>query len=167
MPKKSKINIFNKMDPEELDEKLNDMSSSTRYYQRLVAMRLIEKEFNHKDVAEILNVSYRTVNRWAHTCEEEGLEGLKPNFSGGRASKLTPEIKYEFQKRLKEESADGITMMQAKGLLKDEFELDFSLVYVCKIVRDLGFNYGSPRPIFEEAEDNPEETLKKTLIWQK
>ena len=66
MPKKSKINIFNKMDPEELDEKLNDMSSPIRYYQRLVEMRLIEKGLNHKDVAEILNVSYRSINRWAH-----------------------------------------------------------------------------------------------------
>ena len=167
MPKKSKINIFNKMSPDELDEELNDMSSSIRYYQRLVAMRLIEKGINHKDVAEILNVSYRSVNRWAHACEEDGLEGLKPNFSGGRTSKLTPEIRHNFQKRLKKESEHGITMMQAKGLLKDEFGLDFSLVYICKVVRNLGFNYGAPRPIFEEAEENPDETLKKTLILRK
>ena len=58
-------------------------------------------------------------------------------------------------------------MMQAKGLLKDKFGLDFSLVDVYKIVRDLEFDYGTSQPIFEEIMDNPKETLKKTMIWMK
>lgn len=166
MPKKSKINIFNKMDSDELEEKLNDYSCSTRYYQRIIAMRLIEKGIPHNEVADILYVSYRSINRWAHACEKEGLKGLELNYHGGKKSKLTPEIRLKFQKYLKDHWKEGITMMEAKGILKDKFGLDFSLGYVGEIVRSLNFNYGSPCPKFEEAEDEPEKTLKKTLIWQ-
>ena len=57
-------------------------------------------------------------------------------------------------------------MTGAKKILKDEFGVEFSLGYVGEIVRSLGFNYGSPRPKYREADENPEQVLKKTLIWQ-
>ena len=164
MPKKSKINIFNKMEPEELHDKIKECNVSPRYYQRLIAMRLIEEDFNHNDVANILGVSYRSINRWAHLCEEEGLEGLEPDFSGGKKSKLTPEMRVAFQKRLRE--SKNLTMTGAKKILEDDFGIKFSLGYVGEIVRSLGFNYGSPRPKYREASDNPKEDLKKTLKWQ-
>ena len=164
MPKKSKINIFNKMEPQELHDKIRECNVSPRYYQRLIAMRLIEEKFNHNEVANILGVSYRSINRWAHLCEENGIKGLEPDFSGGKRSKLTPELRIEFQKILRE--SDNLTMTGAKKILKDEFGIEFSLGYVGEIVRSLGFNYGSPRPKYSEASDNPKEDLKKTLKWQ-
>ena len=48
-------------------------------------------------------------------------------------------------------------MTDAQNILRDEFKLDFSLPYVCRLVRDLGFNYGSPRPKFKEEPENAEE----------
>ena len=152
MPKKSKINIFNKIEPEELHDKIKEYNVSPRYYQRLIAMRLLEMDFNHNEVANILGVSYRSINRWAHLCEEKGLEGL------------TPERRVAFQKRLRE--SKNLTMTGAKKILEDEFGVEFSLGYIGEIVRSLGFNYGSPRPKYREANENPEEVLKKTLIWQ-
>ena len=41
MPKKSKIEIFNVMDEKELDEALKSLDYPIRYYQRLIAMKLI------------------------------------------------------------------------------------------------------------------------------
>ena len=100
----------------------------------------------------------------AHLCEEEGLEGLEPDFSGGKKSKLTPEMRVAFQKRLRE--SKNLTMTGAKKILEDDFGIKFSLGYVGEIVRSLGFNYGSPRPKYREADENPEDVLKKILIWQ-
>ena len=39
MPKKSKIDIFNVMSEEELDEALESLDYPIRYYQRLIAMK--------------------------------------------------------------------------------------------------------------------------------
>ena len=117
------------------------------------------------ETGEILGVSYRTINRWAKACEKNGLDGLIPNFSGGKPSKLSEENKVQFKQILIE--CENLTMTDAQRILKDDFGIKFSLPHVCNIVRQLGFNYGKPRPKFREAPENGEEILKKTLILQK
>ena len=89
---------------------------------------------------------------------------MKPKFNGGRKSKFSNEDRIKFKERLLKDN--NLTMTDAQNILRDEFELDFSLPYVCKIVRNLGFNYGSPRPKFKEEPENAEEILKKTLKMQ-
>ena len=54
MPKKSKIKIFNVIDEKELDEALKSLDYPIRYYQRLIAMKLISVGHNHKETGEIL-----------------------------------------------------------------------------------------------------------------
>lgn len=164
MPRKSKINIFNVMTQYELDEALKSKKYERRYYERLVAMKLIAYGHSHKETASILQVGYRTVYRWAKTCEELGLKGLKPTFNGGRPSSFTKEDRIKFEKILEQKN---LTMVEAQNILRDDFKLDFTLPYVSKLVRDLGFNYGSPRPKFKEEPENAEEILKKTLMKQK
>ena len=53
-------------------------------------------------------------------------------------------------------------MTEAQNILREEFHYDFSLPYVCRLVRELGFNYGKPRPKFNKEPENAEEILKKT-----
>lgn len=165
MPRSSKINIFNVMTPEELDEALNSNDYSSRYYKRIVAMKLIAYGHSHKETSKILQIGYRTIYRWAKACEKSGLIGLKPKFNGGRKSKFSKEDRVKFQKILSERK--NLSMTDAQNILSEEFNLDFTLPYVCRLVRDLGFNYGSPRPKFKEEPENAEEILKKTLKKQK
>ena len=160
MPKKSSIDIFNVMSPDELHEKIKEGNCSIRYFKRLMVIRLIEEGLTHKKAAEIVGVSYRSVNRWAHACEEGGLTGLEPDFTPCKKSKLTPEKRESFKQRLMKE--EGLTMTDAKKILENEYGIEFSLGYVGRLVRSLGFNYGSPRPKYKEASENPEEELKKT-----
>ena len=164
MPRKSKINIFNVISEKELDEALKSNKHSIRYYKRLIAMKLIAYGHSLKETAKILQVGYRTVYRWAKRCEKSGLEGLKPNFNGGRKSRFLKEDRIKFKKILEEKD---LTMTDAQKILRDDFGLDFTLPYVCRLVRDLGFNYDSPQPKFKEEPENAEEILKKTLIKQK
>ena len=51
--KKSKIEIFNVMDENELNEALKSLDYSIRYYQCLIAMKLISVGHNHKEIGEI------------------------------------------------------------------------------------------------------------------
>ena len=128
-------------------------------------MKLFSKGHKLSDIADTLEVTFQTIHSWAKTCEKYGLEGLKPNFGGGRPSILTDEIKQKIDERIL--SDDSLNMTDVQKILADEMDIHFSLTYVCKIARDLGYNYGKPRPLFKEAPDNKEEIFKKTLQKQK
>ena len=161
---KSKINIFNVMDEDDLKEEIKKSKNDGRYHERLIAMKLFSKGNKLSDIADTLEVSFPTVHTWAKNCEKYGLDGLKPNFGGGRPSILTDEIKNELEQRILD--GENLNMTDVQNILADEMDIHFSLTYVCQIVRDLGFNYGKPRPTFKEAPENNKEILKKTLQKQ-
>ena len=164
MAGKSKNNIFNVMDEDELKEEIKRSKGNGRYYERLSAMKLFSKGNKLSDIADTLEVSFPTVHSWAKNCEKYGLEGLKPNFGGGRPSILTDEIKNELEQRILD--GENLSMTDVQNILAEDMDIHFSLTYVCQIVRDLGFNYGKPRPTFKEAPENKEEIFKKTLRKQ-
>ena len=64
MVKSSKIDIFNVMTEEELKAELKNPDNSLREYQRIVAMSCIANGIPHNLTAKILNISYRSINRW-------------------------------------------------------------------------------------------------------
>ena len=161
MSKKSKINIFNVMTEDELDNNLKNPDYSRREYQRLIAMKLIAFGISHTDVAKIIGVSYKTINRWARNCSYEGIDGLMPEFNGGRPSKLSNMQKLEFGNILF--LSEGLSMMDARQILIDKFGVEYSLTQVTKITDKLGFNYSTSRPEFIESPKNKEEILINTL----
>lgn len=124
------------MSEEELDDALKSLDYPTRYYQRLIAMKLIATGHSHKETSEILLVSYRSVNRWAKTCQDQGLEGLVPRFNGGKPSKLSEEDKLKLKHILTNE--EGLTLSDAQKILDDDFGIQFTLAHVSNIVRDMG-----------------------------
>ena len=89
MSGKSNIIVLEIVKKTRLDEEIANYVAYYRYYQRLIAIRIISEGHTIAETARIMGKSYQTVHRWAKTCESEGLEGLKPSFGGGRPSKLT------------------------------------------------------------------------------
>ena len=89
MTRKSEINVGSKTSITEIREELSKCKGIVRYYERLIAMEYILEGHTIKEASEFVNVSYKTVHRWAKACEEKGLKGLEPKFGGGRPSKLT------------------------------------------------------------------------------
>ena len=69
MSGKSKINIFNCMTTEELDVAIKEYKGNYRFYQRLIAMKLISLGFSFSKAGRVLLVSYHSVHRWAKACE--------------------------------------------------------------------------------------------------
>lgn len=156
---KSKINIFKNMSEEELDIAIKEYSGNYRYYQRLIAMKLISIGYSFSKVGRILLVSYLSVHRWAKACESMGLTGLIPEFGGGRPPKLNKNMENKLSKRI--ESEEKITMVGVKNILKNEYNVEFSLPHVCNIVRKLGFDYIQPN------DDNEEIILRKVVVKSK
>lgn len=139
MSGKSKINIFNCMTIDELDTAIKEYNGNYRFYQRLIAMKLISMGFSFSKAGRVLLVSYHSVHRWAKACEEFGLVGLMPNFAGGRPAKLSVSMENKLYEIIS--SRDNISMVDVQHILSDEFNVDFSLPHVCNIVQKLGFDY--------------------------
>lgn len=96
---KTKINIFNKMSEEELDNAIKEYKGNYRLYQRLIAMKLVSIGYSFSKVGRVLLVSYLSVHRWAKSCEESGLIGLMPEFNGGKPAKLTSVMEMNYLKK--------------------------------------------------------------------
>ena len=139
MSGKSKIDVFNKMTKTALDEEISNYVAYHRYYQRLIAVKIVSEGNTIIDAANILGKSYQTVHRWIKTCESEGLEGLKPSFGGGRPSKLTYDQLIELDKII--EKTPNMSMKDVHLLVNEKFNVNYSLKQIGKIVKKLGYNY--------------------------
>ena len=159
MSGKSKINIFKNMSEEELDIAITEYSGNYRYYQRLIAMKLISIGYSFSKVGEFYQLVIYQSHRWAKACESMGLTGLIPEFGGGRPPKLNKNMENKLSKRI--ESEEKITMVGVQNILKNEYNVEFSLPHVCNIVRKLGFDYIQPN------DDNEEITLRKVVVKSK
>ena len=148
MARKSEINIFKVMSEEELGEMIKINAIGSKFYQRLIAMRLFSRGLSLSEIARILEVSYPSVYRWAKSCEMMGIEGLKPSFNGGKSSDFSNSERKRFVAILKRKKS--VTIKDAQKILKDQFQHDFSLVYVSELVRSLGFEYACNLQSFGE-----------------
>ena len=156
---KSKIDIFNNMTKEELNEAIKKNRYDGRFFERLIAMKMIAEGKKINKVADFLELSYPTVHSWAKTCEKYGLEALKPNFGGGRPSKLSDAQKLKLKSYIDQE--ENLNMTDIQKILAKKMHIKMCLSSVCENVRKMGYNYGKPRPIFKEAPENRVDILKK------
>jgi len=129
---KTKIDIFRNMSKSELKEAMHEYVIAHRIYERLYAMNLLVEGYSYDMVAHKMNKSYQTIHRWAKICESEGIEGLKPNYKGGRPDKISKEDLHKLDQIIKEE--DEITIDQVHDIILNEFNVDYSMKQVWEIL---------------------------------
>lgn len=159
MPKKSKIDIEKNMNKTELEEAISYYVGPHRMYQRLIAMKLILEGIDHKKVAEILGVTYPTINRWAKLCEEYGIDGLEPNFGGGRPSYLTDEQKRELDEYIADK--DNLTYKDLHQIILRKYGVNYSMKQIGVLRKRMNYNYSRKYPIFRQCDSNADEEFKK------
>lgn len=154
---KTKIDIFKVMSEEELRDNIKSLSSQdNRFYQRLIAMSLIQNGVNLTVIAKSLHVNYSTLYRWAKACESMGVDGLEVHFNGGKWSDFTQIERKRFTNILKRKRI--VTIRDAQRILKEDFGHDFSIGYVGELVRSLGFEYNTKA--------HSSKVAVKTLVYQ-
>lgn len=156
---KSKIDIFKNMSEEELIKAIKKNRYDGRYFERLLAIKMFVQGEKIIDIADFLELSYPTVHSWIKICEKFGIEGLKPNFGGGRPSKLTDEQKIKLQSYIDQE--ENINLTDIQKIMADKMHIKMCLSSVSENVKKMGYNFGKPRPIFKEAPKNRIDILKK------
>ena len=117
---------------------LNDALKRTkdgRERDRIRGIILIKKGYNVHEVADIMNVSVRTIYNWKKRYEKNGTKGLKTKQKPGRKGKLSPEDVEKLIKLLKQK--DYWTTKEVKELIKNEFGIEYTLRHVARILRKL------------------------------
>ncbi|KXB04640.1 hypothetical protein AKJ49_01870, partial [candidate division MSBL1 archaeon SCGC-AAA382A03] len=108
-------------------------------------------------VVRAKTTGYNWLRRW----NEDGLEGLKPDFGGGRLPKLSREERKELEKILRER--DDWTLKEVRKRIKKEFDVEYSKSHLAKILKSMGMTYGKPYQKDYRRPENAEKKLKKRL----
>lgn len=94
----------------------------------------------------IKKVGYGTTTgyNWLHSWNENGIEGLKPDFDGGAPPKLSPEEETRFVEKLA--NNDPWTIDGIHDLLSEEFDVEYSDRHLERKLESYGMEYSESRP---------------------
>jgi len=123
-------------------EKLIKKERDPQVRDRLRGVLLLKKGYTQGKVAEIMDVTTRTVYNWKTRYNQEGVEGLRNKPIPGRKTTLD-ESDMEKLRMLLEER-DYWTSNQVRALIKEEFGVEFTTRHIPRILRKLGLKYQKP-----------------------
>lgn len=114
-----------------------------------------------KDICKKRDISLPTFHKWLDRWNDEGYEGLYPKYyNGGRPSKLTFEEKQKLNDILEKE--DYLNQKKVAQIIKDEFNVVYSISQQSVVLKELGFHYTKPYQFYSKRPNDAEELLKKT-----
>jgi transposase len=131
-----------------------------KYKDRIQIVRLASRDRPHKDIAQDLAISPRTVQRWLNAYLERGLDGLRPRKAPGKPGKIPTELADEVKRWVIEgpaeqglERANWTHEELADHLLKTK-GVRTSRTAVGRFCRKLGIRLY--RPSYHYERGNPE-----------
>lgn len=73
-------------------------AADRKYRDRLLIVRLAHRGRKHRDIADDLGITPRTVQRWLNAYRDRGLDGLRPRKAPGRLSKIPAHLAAEVRR---------------------------------------------------------------------
>lgn len=145
---RKQIHLKKHLSTNEMEELLKEYKYYHRIYLRLLFIRMLYKGEKLDRVCEFFNISVPTGYNWLNAYNEQGFEGLKPKFAGGRPSKLTSQEFLKLKEILnnKIDAGEKLSIKDVHRLIIEEFKVDYSLKRIGEIIRELGFNYNKAYP---------------------
>jgi len=145
---------------EELKKLIRKKEKDVKVLNRLHFMNYLYDGCSVPEASEKLGITKQTGYIWLERWNKDGYEGLTPRFAGGRPSKLTNQEKNQLKEILKER--DDWTTKEVRNLIKDKFNVEYSLKQVIIILRNMGLKFGKPYPQDYRRPADAEEKFKKT-----
>jgi transposase len=100
---------------------------------RLQCIKLKNRGWKHREVAEFLGINPATVSVWIKLYKGEGIEKLLQWGYQGRVSILSPEQQEQLKQRNKEQPFSAAK--EAMGYIEEKFDMSFHLHYVQKLLK--------------------------------
>jgi len=142
---------------------------------RMLALALVLEGTGRTTAARSCGMDRQTLRDWVHRYNAEGLSGLSDRKAPGRAAKLTREQKRHLAALVEagpDVDKDGVVRWRRVDLqarIKDVFGVEMHERTVGKHLAELGFVRLSVRPQHPKADDETQESFKKTSprAWQR
>lgn len=125
-----------------------------RLVQRLCFVKHCYAGASRAAAARRVGASSSTGARWADRWNAAGVEGLRPDYGGGRPPKLDGDARGRLRERLRADAP--WTTADVRALLAEEFGVEYAPGYLPRLLRSLGFAYRDP-----ESVDLPDELAER------
>ncbi len=112
---------------------------AARLVQRLCFVRNCYAGDTATEAARRVGASRSSGSRWLDRWNAGGVEGLRPDFGGGRPSKLDDGELVELRERL--EAGQPWTTAEVRELIRAEFGVVYAPGYLPRLLRELGLSY--------------------------
>lgn len=117
-------------------------------------------------IADIFQVSPRSIFRWVTKFKEQGVAGLRDQPKGHMRSKLNDKQKIVIEEWLingRNASGERIhwTLGKLKREIKKEFDIEIGPTPLWKHIRGMGLVLKKPRPVHAKASKEEQEEFKK------
>jgi transposase len=155
--------VVRHLDEAELAEAIDGAQKreKTRLVRRLCFIRNLYKGDSVTEAADRVGVAQPTGSRWVEAWNAEGVDGLKPDFGGGRPPKLSEQEQQQLKGILEENQP--LTTQQIQLLIEEGYNVSYSQRHVSRLLKNIGMKYAIPRPEQPEQPADAEELLDENL----
>lgn len=160
MTKKYVTDVKRWLTQKELVGKIKDKKVEVRIFQRLLFIKHLYKGDSVPQAADKVEVTLPVGYEWRKRWNEQGYEGLIPQFDGGAPSRLSQEDTEDLIDVLKQR--DDWTTKEIRQLIQDRFNVSYTKRHVNRLLRSFGMNHGKPFQRDYRRPDDAEKQLKKT-----
>ena len=162
MPGPSK-DVKKHLSEEELDAAIDDAQKAdeTRLVRRLCLIKNLYAGDSITEAATRVGVAQPTASRWTERWNNHAVDGLRPDFGGGRPPKLTEQEQEQLCEVLK--ANQPLTTAHVQRLIEEGFNVSYSQRHVSRLLKKLGMKYAIPRPESPDRPDDADELLEERL----
>lgn len=117
---------------------------------KIKAILLLNRGFNHSEVASILLIDMTTVWRWHQIHQEEGLNGLLQDHYTGGTTKLNKEALLALDTHLEENVY--LTAKEICAYVRKTFKVHYTSKGMTSLLHQLGYTYKKPKHVPGKAD---------------
>ncbi len=160
MARPENIAINRHITAEELLKRIKSLEKDTKILQRLYFIKYRYEGISVEDAAKRVEISKPVAYIWQDRWNNEGYEGLKPKFAGGKPPKLNTSQKNHLKDILN--TRDDWTTEEIRKLISKEFDVEYTQKQIRIILRNFGMNFSKPFQHDYRRPEDAEQILKKT-----
>lgn len=159
MARKEAIQISKSVSLDDLRKRIKATEKDVRILKRLYFVLYRYRGYSVEESAKMVGVTKMTGYYWQNSWNKNGYNGIKPDFEGGRPSKLTDSQKEELIKILK--TSNELTAKEIHELIQNKFGIMYDIKHVRKLMKKLGIHYLKRYKQDSLISDKAEENIKK------